>query len=148
MRFVSVTLLSTILATIVAAVSSPVNAQERQPQWLDFGTIGNGDRLLLNITSIQSGKMPVNDKINMEGRDGTETDNIPMRKVVLFTYNIGGRKRHAYTTSCSGINLAVNPSWRTATTYVDYWPQYFSVQADSPASRKMLKQVCVVNAAK
>jgi hypothetical protein len=92
--------------------------------------------------------MPVNDEINMEGRDGTETDNIPMRKVVSFTYNIGGRERHAYTTSCNGKNLATNPSWRTATTYIDYWPQYFSVMADSLVSKKMLKQVCVVNAAK
>ncbi|WP_310423709.1 hypothetical protein [Chamaesiphon sp. VAR_48_metabat_135_sub] len=127
-------------------VSIPVIAQDRQ--WLGFGEVVNGEQLRLDLASVQSGTMPVNDKINMEGRDGSETDKIPMRKIVLFTYNIGGRERHGYTTSCNGKNLAANPSWRTATNYIDYWPQYFSVKADSPVSKKMLKQVCVVNASK
>jgi hypothetical protein len=127
--------------------SRPVIAQDRQQNWIGFGSVVNGEQLRLDTASIKPGKMPVNDKINMEGRDGTETDRIPMRKVVLFTYKIGGRERHAYTTSCNGKNLAANPSWRTATTYLDYWPQYFSVKADSPVSKKMLRQVCAVNIA-
>jgi hypothetical protein len=92
--------------------------------------------------------MPVDDKINMEGRDGTETDRIPMRKVIAFSYKIGERTRRAYTISCNRKNLKANPSWRTATTYVDYWPQYFSVAANTPASRQMLKNVCTLGVAK
>jgi hypothetical protein len=148
MRSISFTICSIIIGAIIATFACPVNAQDRQPKWIDIGTFGNGDRLRLDIASILPGTMPVDDKINMEGRDGTETDNIPMRNVVVFTYNIGGRKRHAYTISCNGKNLVANPSWRTATTYIDYWPQYFSVKADSPIGKKMLKQVCTVNAAK
>jgi hypothetical protein len=148
MRSIPSPLFYTIAIMTIAMVSSPVIAQDRQQKWIGFGEVGNGEQLRLDTASIQSGTMPVNDKINMEGRDDTETGKIPMRKVVLFTYNIGGRERHAYTTSCNGKNLAANPSWRTATTYIDYWPQYFSVKADSPVSKKMLKQVCVVNASK
>ncbi len=147
MRSISFTLCCTIMAAIVPMFANPVVAQDRSPKWMSFGIVGN-ERLQLDLASIQSSTMPVNDKINMEGRDGTEPDKIPMQKVVLFNYNIGGRKRHAYTTACNSKNLAVNPSWRTATSYIDYWPQYFSVKADSPVSQKMLKQVCVVNAAK
>lgn len=148
MRVISLTLFWTMMTTIVPMFAHPVVAQDRAQKWVNFGTVANGERLQLDLASIQSSTMPVNDKINMEGRDGTETDKIPMQKVVLFNYNLGGRKRFAYTTSCNGRNLAANPSWRTATTYIDYWPQYFSVKADSPVSKKMLKQVCVVNAAK
>jgi hypothetical protein len=148
MRFSSFAILQLIIVTILAIVSSPVNAQDRSPKWIDFGAVVNGEQLRLDLASIQPGTMPVNDKINMEGRDGTETDKIPTRNVVLFTYNIGGRKRHAYTISCNGRNLATNPSWRTATNYIDYWPQYFSVNADSPVSKKMLKQVCAMNTTK
>jgi hypothetical protein len=148
MRAVPFAVLYTITAITIAMLSRSVIAQERQQKWIGFGEVDNGEQLRLDTASIQSVTMPVNDKINMEGRDGTETDKIPMRKVILFTYNIGGRDRHAYTISCKGKNLAANPSWRTATTYLDYWPQYFSVKADSPVSKKMLKQVCVVNASK
>jgi hypothetical protein len=148
MYFVPFAVSYAMSAMTIAIASNPVIAQDRQQKWIGFGDIGNGEQLRLDTVSIQSGTMPVNDKINMEGRDGTETDKILMRKVVLFTYNIGGRERHAYTTSCNGKNLAINPSWRTAITYIDYWPQYFSVKADSPVSKKMLKQVCVVNASK
>ena len=148
MRSVPFAIFYTITAMIIAMVSSPVIAQDRPQKWIGFGEVGNGEQLRLDTASIQSGTMPINDKINMEGRDGSETDKIPMRKVVLFNYNIGGRERHAYTTACNGRNLAANPSWRTATTYIDYWPQYFSVKADSPISKKMLKQVCVVSASK
>ncbi|WP_310481967.1 hypothetical protein [Chamaesiphon sp. VAR_48_metabat_403] len=147
MRSISCTLFCTIMTAIVPMFANPVVAQDRSQKWIGVGKIGD-ERLQLDLASIQSGTMPTNDKINMEGRDGTETDKIPMQKVVLFNYNIGGRKRHAYTTACNGRNLAANPSWRTATSYIDYWPQYFSVKADSPVSQKMLKQVCVVNAAK
>jgi hypothetical protein len=148
MRSVSFTILCIPIATLALMFSHPAIAQDRPQNWIGFGSIGNGERLRLDTASIKPGTMPVNDKINMEGRDGTETDRIPMRKVVLFTYNIGGRERHAYTTSCNGKNLAANPSWRTATTFVDYWPQYFSVKADSLVSKKMLRQVCAVNPAK
>ncbi len=146
MRFVTTALTLTI--TAIAIISCAASAQEKQPRWIDFGAVGTGDKLQLDINSILRTKMPIDDKINMEGRDGSETASIPMRNVIAFSYKIGGRTRSAYTISCNGRNLNATPSWRTSTTYVDYWPQYFSVPADSPASRQMLKNVCVLGIAK
>jgi hypothetical protein len=142
MRSISPILLCTI--TTVSLISGAAIAQDKPAQWIDFGTASKGERLQLDANSILRSTMPVDDRINMEGRDGTETDKIPMRKVIVFSYKIGGRDRRAYTISCNGKNLKANPSWRTATTYVDYWPQYFSVAADTPASRQMLKNVCAL----
>lgn len=135
------------LATTIS-LSGTAIAQDKPAQWIDFGTASKGERLQLDANSILRSTMPVDDKINMEGRDGSETDNIPMRKIIAFSYKIGGRNRRAYTISCNGKNLKANPSWRTSTTYRDYWPQYFSVSADTPASRQMLKNVCALGAAK
>jgi hypothetical protein len=133
----------TIMITIL--LSGSAIAQDKPAQWIDFGTVSKGERLQLDANSIIRSTMPVDDRINMEGRDGTETDKIPMRKAIAFSYKIGGRTRHAYTISCNGKNLKAKPSWRTATTYIDYWPQYFSVAADTPASKQMLKNVCALS---
>jgi hypothetical protein len=145
MRFISTLTLATIT---IASISTIAIAQDKPAQWIEFGTVGEGERLQLDTNSVLRSKMPVNDRTNMEGLDGTETTNIPMRKVVVFTYKIGGRTRHAYTISCNGRNLNADPSWRTSTTYVDYWPQYFSVKADSSVSQQMLKNVCVLGTKK
>lgn len=137
-----------ITAAVISTIASTAVAQDKPAQWIDFGVVGKGEQLQLDTNNIIRSTMPIDDKTNMEGISGDETTGIPMRKVIFFNYKIGGRTRHAYTVSCQGRNLKAAPSWRTAITYIDYWPQYFSVQADSPASKQMLKNVCVLAMAK
>ncbi|MEB3182181.1 MAG: hypothetical protein VKL59_24565 [Nostocaceae cyanobacterium] len=123
-------------------LSTPVLAQSIPERWVDFGTTNSGERLKLNETSIKFEMMLVDDTLNNE--DG-HYDNLPKIRVVVFDYSIGGRKRNAYTKSCNGGNLADNPSWKTFTSLIDYWPQYFLVKADSVASKKMLQRVCTLS---
>jgi hypothetical protein len=89
--------------------------------------------------------MLADDSLNNE--DGFY-DNLPKIRVVAFDYSIGGRTRSAYTRSCNSGNFAANPSWRTYTSFIDYWPQYFSVEADSVASKRMLQRVCTLSLSK
>ena len=133
-----------ICSTAVIILSAAPNAALAE-QWIDFGA-AKGEQLQLDTSSVMSIKMPVDDRINMEG-GADEGSKVPMRKVISFKYKIGGRTRSAYTISCDGKKLKSNPSWRTATTYIDYWPQYFSVKADSPSSKQMLKNVCILGIA-
>lgn len=122
--------------------STPVLAQTNQEQWVDFGRTNGGETLRLNEKSIEFEMMLTDDSLNNE--DGFY-DDLPKIKVVAFDYSIGGRKRSAYTKSCNSGNLAANPSWKTFTTFIDYWPQYFLVEADSVASHKMLQRVCTLS---
>jgi hypothetical protein len=118
---------------------TPVFAQTNQERWVDFGKTNSGETLRLNERSIKFDMMLTDDSLNNE--DGFY-DNLPKIKVVTFDYSVGGRKRSAYTKSCKGGQLAANPSWKTFTTLIDYWPQYFLVEADSVASNKLLQRVC------
>jgi hypothetical protein len=114
-----------------------------ESQWVSFGRASNGEVLQLDIGSVTYRIMPVNDRINTEGM--AEEDirrRIPHHRVLAFEYKIGERKRKAYTAACQGGQLLANPSWRTFTTYIDHWPQYFSVPAHSLASQKLLREVC------
>lgn len=122
--------------------STPVLAQLNQEQWVEFGQTNSGETLKLNERSIKFEMMLPDDSLNNE--DG-HYDNLPKMKVVAFDYSIGGRKRSAYTKSCNRGNLAANPRWRTYTSFIDYWPQYFSVEADSVASKRMLQRVCTLS---
>lgn len=125
--------------------STPVFAQVNQERWVDFGKTNRDETLKLNEKSIKFEMMLVDDTLNNE--DGFY-DNLPKIRVVTFDYSVGGRKRSAYTKSCNRGNLAANPSWRTYTSFIDYWPQYFSVEADSVASKKMLQRVCTLSLSK
>lgn len=125
--------------------STPVLAQINQERWVDFGKTNSGETLRLNKESIKFEMMLADDSLNNE--DGFY-NNLPKIKVVAFEYSIGGRKRSAYTKSCNGGNLAANPSWKTYTSFIDYWPQYFLVKADSVASQRMLQQVCGLSLSK
>lgn len=122
--------------------STPVLAQTNQERWVDLGKTNSGETLRLNESSIKFERMLVDDSLNNE--DGFY-DNLPKIRVIVFDYSAGGRKRSAYTKSCKGGKLAANPSWRTYTSFIDYWPQYFSVEADSVASKKMLQRVCTLS---
>lgn len=126
----------------LSILSTPVLAQTNQERWVDFGKTNSGETLRLNERSIKFEMMLIDDSLNNE--DG-HYDNLPKIKVIAFEYSIGGRKRSAYTKSCKGGNLAANPSWRTYTSFIDYWPQYFSVEADSVASKKILQRVCTLS---
>ena len=128
-----------IAITSLSMFSTPVLAQITQERWVDFGKTNTGETLRLNESSIKFEMMLVDDSLNNE--DGFY-DNLPKIRVVAFQYSIGDRKRSAYTKSCTRGNLAANPSWRTYTSFIDYWPQYFSVNADSVASKRMLQRVC------
>ncbi len=134
-----------IAITSLSLFSTPVLAQANQERWVDFGKTKSGETLRLNERSIKFEMMLVDDSLNNE--DG-HYDNLPKIRVVAFDYSIGGRKRSAYTKSCKDGNLAANPSWRTYTAFIDYWPQYFSVEADSVASKKMLQRVCTLSLSK
>ena len=112
---------------------------------MNFGKINSGEILKLNTSSIKFRMMLVDDTINEEG--GYE-GNVPRIKVVAFDYSIGGRKRSAYTKSCQDGNVGDRPSWKTYTSFLDYWPQYFQVEADSIPSQKMLQRVCLLSANK
>lgn len=107
--------------------------------WVEFGETNSGETLKLKEASIKFQMMLVDDSLNNE--DG-HYDNLPKIKVVAFDYSVGGRTRSAYTKSCNGGNVDANPSWKTYTSFIDYWPQYFLVKADSMASQKMLERVC------
>jgi hypothetical protein len=139
-----------LVIAVLSSVSGAAIAQDKPSKWIDFGKVGTGERLQLDVNNVLLSRMPIDDRINLEGMTDEDIKNakIPMRRVIFFNYKIGGRLRNAYTISCNGKNLTANPSWRTSTTYIDYWPQYFSVPADSPTSRQMLKNVCVLGAAK
>jgi len=126
----------------LSLLSTPALAQSIPQRWVDFGTTNSGETLKLNETSIKFEIMLVDDTLNNE--DG-HYDNLPKIRVVAFEYSIGGRKRSAYTKSCNQGNLAANPSWKTFTSLIDYWPQYFLVKADSVASKKMLQRVCTLS---
>ena len=121
--------------------STPVLAQVNQERWVNFGKTNNGETLRLNESSIKFEMMLTDDSLNNE--DGFY-DNLPKIRVVAFEYSVEGRKRSAYTKSCNRGNLAAKPSWRTYTSFIDYWPQYFSVEADSVASKRMLQRVCTL----
>jgi hypothetical protein len=145
-RTVRSAIILTTLATI-ATISIAANAKTTSAKWIDFGTT-NGARLKLDANSIKSMRRPIDDSINLEGRDDAYKNSLPMHRVISFDYNVAGYKRSAYTTSCQGSNLKVNPSWRTYITIVDYWPQYFSVAANSAVRRNMLVRVCKMSATK
>ena len=131
-----------IAITSLSIFSTPTLAQTNQERWVDFGKTNSGEALKLNETSINFEMMLVDDTLNNE--DGFY-DNLPKIRVVTFDYSVGGRKRSAYTKSCNRGNLAANPNWRTYTSFIDYWPQYFSVEADSVASKRMLQRVCTLS---
>jgi hypothetical protein len=129
----------------LSLLSTPVLAQTNREQWVDFGKTNSGETLRLNERSIKFEMMLTDDSLNNE--DGFY-ENLPKIRVVAFDYSIGGRKRSAYTKSCNRGNLTANPSWRTYTSFIDYWPQYFSVEADSVASKRMLQRVCALSLSK
>ena len=138
-------LIKSATAVAIASLSifsKPVLAQVKPERWVEFGKTKSGETLKLNESSIKFEMMLADDSLNNE--DGFY-DNLPKIRVVAFDYSIGGRKRSAYTKSCNGGNLAANPSWRTYTSFIDYWSQYFSVEADSVASKKLLQRVCTLS---
>ncbi|MBD2295350.1 hypothetical protein H6G06_18205 [Anabaena sphaerica FACHB-251] len=137
--------------TIAIAISSlpifttPVLAQTKQEKWVDFGQTNNGEIIKLNESSVKFEIMLADDTLNNEDGFYSDNDKYPKVKVVVFEYNIGGRKRNAYTKSCNRGKLSANSSWKTYTTFIDYWPQYFLVEADSAASQNMLRRVCTLS---
>ncbi len=145
LQFALPLLVSCLSFSCITQLSIPVLAQVNQEQWVDFGKTNSGETLSLNESSIKFERMLVDDSLNNE--DGFY-DNLPKIRVVAFEYSVGGRKRSAYTKSCNRGNLAADPSWRTYTSFIDYWPQYFSVEADSVASKKMLQRVCTLSLSK
>ena len=132
---------SAIAIASLSIFSTPALAQTNQERWVDFGKTNTGETLRLNERSIRFEMMLTDDSLNNE--DG-QYDNLPKIRVVTFDYSVGGRKRSAYTKSCNRGNLAINPNWRTYISFIDYWPQYFSVNADSVASKRMLERVCTL----
>ncbi|MFN4953490.1 MAG: hypothetical protein ACK5F3_05185 [Aphanizomenon sp.] len=102
----------------------------------------SGEILKLNDSSIGFQMMLADGSLNNEDGFYNDNDKFPKTKVIVFDYSISGRKRSGYTKSCKQGNLAANPTWKTYTSLIDYWPQYFLVEADSVASKKMLQRVC------
>ncbi len=107
--------------------------------WTILGETNTGESLLLNDSSVKINKILVDESLNNE--DGFY-DNLPKKKVIFFDYRIGERVRRGYTESCKNGVVIGNPRWKTYTTFIDYNPQYFVVEADSPASKKMIQRVC------
>jgi len=134
--------MAAIAIASVSLLSTPVIAQINQQRWVDFGKTNSGEKLRLNERSIEFKLVQIDESLNNE--DGFY-GNLPSTKVVAFDYSIGGRKRSAYTKSCNGGNAATNPSWKTYTSQIDYQFQYFLVEADSVASKKMLQRVCALS---
>ena len=134
-----------IVVGSLSLFSTPSIAQTTRQQWISFGQTNDGEILKLNTSSIKFRMMLIDDTINEEG--GYESK-LPRIKVVAFDYSIGGRKRSAYTKSCQGGSVADRPNWKTYTSFLDYWPQYFQVEADSISSQKMLQRVCLLSANK
>jgi hypothetical protein len=146
---------SAIFSLVIAVVTISIGStaaisQDKPSKWIDFGKVGTGERLQLDVNNVFRTRMPIDDRTNLEGMtdEDIQTAKIPMRGVISFNYKIDGRLRRAYTNSCKNKNLTANPSWRTSTTFIDYWPQYFSVPADSLSSRQMLKNVCILGVSK
>ncbi|MEB3220109.1 MAG: hypothetical protein VKN72_28280 [Nostocales cyanobacterium 94392] len=131
--------LSIFLPTIVFGEESQFD------RWTTLGKTNTGETLVLNDTSVEIVEILVDESLNNE--DGFY-NNLPKKKVVQFDYRIGGRKRHAYTKSCKNGAVVGNAHWKTYTTFIDYNPQYFLVEADSAASKKMIKRVCSLSAYK
>ncbi|NJR32778.1 MAG: hypothetical protein HC778_08220, partial [Chamaesiphon sp. CSU_1_12] len=102
----------TITAATISLISGIAIAQDKPSKWIDFGKVGNGEQLQLDIYSVTHTTMPVDDRTNMEGMTGEDVkeSKIPMRDAIAFTYKIGGRIRYAYTISCKGRNPIANPS--------------------------------------
>ncbi len=148
MRFAVARVTPTLMVMSVLIISNLTVANSQSQKWINFGKTNSGEKLRLDISSIKFEMMAVDDTINMEGRDNDDVKGIPMHRVIAFKYNIGGRNRSSYTTSCSGRKLTTNPGWRTFTSYVDYWPQYFSINADGNSSVRMLKKVCELSQSK
>jgi hypothetical protein len=134
--------LITIVLGFLSIFSTGAIAQTDRQEWVSFGKADNGETLNLNRKSIKFRSMLIDDTINEEG--GYE-GKVPRIQVVTFDYSIGGRKRAAYTKSCKGGSLGSRPSWKTSTSFIDYWPQYFQVEADSIPSQKMLQMVCTLS---
>ncbi|AFZ24985.1 hypothetical protein Cylst_2788 [Cylindrospermum stagnale PCC 7417] len=134
-----------ITISSLSIFSTPVIAQINKERWVDFGKTNSGETLKLNESSIGFQMMLVDDTLNNEDGFYSDNDKFPKIKVVVFDYRINGRKRSAYTKSCNSGNLAPNPTWKTYTSFIDYWPQYFLVEADSLASKKMLQRVCALS---
>jgi hypothetical protein len=138
----SVGMIAMVLGSL-SIFSTGAIAQTDREEWVSFGKMANAEVLKLDRKSIKFRSMLIDDTINEEG--GYE-GKVPRIQVVAFDYSIGGRKRIAYTKSCKGSSLGNRPSWRTSTSFVDYWPKYFQVEADSIPSQKMLQMVCSVSA--
>jgi hypothetical protein len=129
----------------LAILTTPVFAQVDQEKWVYFGQTNSDEILKLNESSVKFQIMLADDTLNNEDGHYSENDKYPKVKVVVFDYNIGGRKRNAYTKSCDNGKLTANLSWKTFTSVIDYWPQYFMVEADSAASQNMLRRVCTLS---
>ncbi|MBD2666747.1 hypothetical protein B6N60_02957 [Richelia sinica FACHB-800] len=129
----------------LSIITTPVLAQSQQKKWVDFGQTNSGEIIKLNENSVKFEIMLADDTLNNEDGFYSDNDKYPKVKVVVFEYNIGGRKRNAYTKSCDYGKLTTNPSWKTYTTFIDYWPQYFLISADSVASQNMLQRVCTLS---
>jgi hypothetical protein len=119
-----------------------VAEESKLEQWTTLGKTNTGETLVLNDKSVGITEILTDESLNNE--DGFY-DNYPKTKVVQFDYRIGGRKRHAYTKSCKNGAVIGNPNWKTYTTFIDYNPQYFLVEADSSASKKMIERVCYLS---
>ncbi|MBS9391707.1 MAG: hypothetical protein HEQ29_00585 [Dolichospermum sp. LBC05a] len=131
-----------ITISSLSIFSIPVIAQTNKERWVDLGKTNSGEILKLNDSSIGFQMMLADDSLNNEDGFYNDNDKFPKTKVIVFDYSISGRKRSGYTKSCKQGNLAANPTWKTYTSLIDYWPQYFLVEADSVASKKMLQRVC------
>jgi hypothetical protein len=144
-------LIKYVTAITISSLSiliTPVFAQADQDKWVDFGKTHSGEILKLNESSVKFEIMLADDTLNNEDGFYSNNDKYPKVKVVVFDYKIGNKKRSAYTKSCDNGRLTANSRWKTYISVIDYWPQYFIVEADSVASEKMLQQVCTLSLSK
>ncbi|MBK1990085.1 hypothetical protein A0J48_021575 [Sphaerospermopsis aphanizomenoides BCCUSP55] len=134
-----------ITISALSLFSTPVIAEIDKGQWVDFGKVHSGEILKLNERSINFENMLVDDTLNNQDGFYNDNDKFPKMKVVVFEYSLNNKKRIAYTKSCNSGNLTANPSWKTYTSLIDNWPQYFRVDVDNVASQKMLQRVCTLS---
>jgi hypothetical protein len=130
-------IVSLSLALLPATIA--VGQESKSARWFTLGNTNDGKALALNDNSIEITEVQLDDSINNE--DGFH-ENLPMTKVVQFDYRVGRVKRNGYTKSCKNGAVVGNPNWKTYRDIIDYKPQYYLVEADSAASKKMIQRVC------
>ncbi|WP_413173360.1 hypothetical protein [Anabaena azotica] len=134
-----------ITISALSIFSTPVIAQTDKEDWTNFGKVHSGEILKLNEKSVKFETILVDDTLNNQDGFYNDNDKFPKIRVVVFEYSINNKKRIAYTKSCNSGNLTANPYWKTYTSLIDNWPQYFRVDVDNVANQKMLQRVCTLS---